>query len=181
MLNDYCRRELYIVKLLTVMLIAGLSAYAQGHSGGGGMGHAGGTPGGMSNGRGMSGGDKRGDGSMGGRPHGAGDVGKQSPDTILKRNTKLSSKLDGLLPAGTTAGQACSGFKHLGNCVSAIHVSHNLGIPFADLKAKMTGSHPESLGKTIHDLKPDISAKNEAKKAQKQANSDIKGSSEPSS
>jgi len=126
----------------------------------------------------------RGDGSIGGaggRPLGAGDVGKQSPDTILKRNTKFSSRLDNLLPAGTSAEQACSGFKHLGDCVSAIHVSHNLGIPFADLKAKMTGSHPESLGKSIHDLKPDISAKDEAKKAQKQAKSDIEESSESTS
>jgi hypothetical protein len=120
-------------------------------------------------------------GGAGRRPLAAGNVGKQSPDTILQRNTKLSSRLDSLLPAGITAEQACSGFKHLGDCVSAIHVSHNLGIPFPDLKAKMTGTNPESLGKSIHDLKPDISAKNEAKKAQKQAKSDIEESSEPNS
>jgi hypothetical protein len=120
-------------------------------------------------------------GSAGRRPVETGNVSKQSPDTILQRNTKLSSRLDGLLPAGTTAEHACSGFKHLGDCVSAIHVSHNLGIPFPDLKAKMTGTNPESLGKSIHDLKPDISAKNEAKKAQKQAKSDIEETSDPTS
>jgi hypothetical protein len=173
------------VKFVTVMLIAGLSAYAQGHPGGG-LSHASGTPGGMTNsGRSMPGaGDHPGNVSMGNagrRPFDTENISKQSPDKILERNTKLSSRLDGLLPAGTTAEKACSGFKHLGECVSAIHVSHNLGIPFPDLKAKVTGTNPESLGKSIHDLKPDTSAKNEAKKAQKQARNDIEETSDPTS
>jgi hypothetical protein len=100
-------------------------------------------------------------------------MGKQSPDTILSRNTKLSSKLDSLLPKGTTAQQACSGFKNLGQCVAAIHVSHNLGISFDDLKAKTTGDNSENLGKAIHDLKPAVNAKAEAKKGRKQADQDL--------
>ena len=109
------------MKLVTIMMLVGLSAYGQGHPGGG-MSHAGGTPGGTTSpGRGMPGsGDNAGNSSMGGagrRPIETGNVSKQSPDTILQRNAKLSSRLDGLLPAGTTAEQACSGFKHLGDCV----------------------------------------------------------------
>ena len=97
--------------------------------------------------------------------------GKQSPDDILSKNTKLSGNLDKLLPNGMTAQQACSGFKNLGQCVAAIHVAHNLDIPFSDLKSKVTGG--EDLGKAIQSLKPDANAKAETKKAKKQANADL--------
>jgi hypothetical protein len=103
-------------------------------------------------------------------------AGQKSPDQLLSQNSKLSSKLDSLLPSGTTAQQACSGFKNLGECVAAIHVSKNLGITFDDLKAKMTGASAESLGKSIHDLKPDADAKAEVAKAKKQAKEDLNSS-----
>lgn len=45
-------------------------------------------------------------------------------------------------------------------------------IPFADLKAKMTGG--DSLGQAIQALKSDANAKAEAKKEQKQADDDLK-------
>ncbi len=99
------------------------------------------------------------------------DLGKQSPDTILSRNTQLNSRLQKLLPTGTTPQQACSGFKNLGQCVAAIHVSHNLNIPFDQLKEKMMSG--ESLGKSIHDINPTAHAKSEAKKGQKQADKDL--------
>jgi hypothetical protein len=173
-------------KLCIFLLAASLAAYAQGRSGGGGAGgHMGGPPSGagsMGTGAGSMG---TGAGSMGGT-HGRGndpgtmanpnrpsDMGKQSPDTILGRNTRLSSRLETMLPKGVTAQQACGGFKNLGQCVAAIHVSHNLNIPFADLKTKMTGDHSESLGKAIHDIKPDANAKAEAKKGEKQADKDL--------
>jgi hypothetical protein len=100
-----------------------------------------------------------------------------TPSDILANNSKLSSNLQSLLPAGTTAQQACSGFKNLGQCVAAIHVSHNLGISFDDLKAKTTGDGAESLGKAIGDLKPAVDAKAEAKKAKKQADADLRNNS----
>ncbi len=98
---------------------------------------------------------------------------KQSPDTALTKSPQLASNLDKLLPTGMTAQQACSGFKNLGECVAAVHVSNNLNIPFADLKSRMTGTNPEALGKAIQDLKPDANAKQEAKKGQKQAQQDL--------
>ena len=58
----------------------------------------------------------------------------------LTDNTKLASKLQSLLPAGTDLQQAAQGFKNLGQFVAAVHVSHNLGIPFDQLKARMTGT-----------------------------------------
>jgi hypothetical protein len=96
-----------------------------------------------------------------------------SVSTRLASNTKLASKLQSLLPAGTDLQQASQGFKNLGQFVAAVHVSKNLGIPFDQLKAKMVGPPAESLGKAIHDLKPATDAKAEAKKAGKQADQDI--------
>jgi hypothetical protein len=163
--------------LVATLTLAFSVAYAQhGHSGGGGAPAGAGS----SIGSTMSGDH----GSSASTGHGMSDshmpsttgssMGKQSPDTILSKNTKLSGNLEKLLPAGTTAQQACSGFKNLGQCVAAIHVSHNLDIPFADLKSKITGG--DSLGKSIEALKPSSNAKAEAKKGQKQAEADLNDS-----
>jgi hypothetical protein len=126
-------------------------------------------------------------GHTGGPPSGVGSSGKSDsdhgapssnqsgtrPEQLLNQNTKLSSNLQKLLPAGTTPQQACNGFKNLGQCVAAIHVAHNLGISFSDLRAKMTGSNHEGLGKAIHDLKPETNASAEKKRAEKQAKNDM--------
>jgi hypothetical protein len=119
---------------------------------------------------------------------------------VLTKNTKLDSKLTaklqskGLLPPGTDLKTACAGFRNLGQCMAAIHVSHNRDIPFACLKADMTGAAPTgsicpavtgtskmSLGKAIQTLDPKADAKAEAKKAAKQAEDDIKESQSESS
>jgi hypothetical protein len=98
---------------------------------------------------------------------------KQPPDRILKWNPKLSSKLATLLPTGMTAEQACSGFKRMGDCGAAIHVSHNLEIPFSDLKKKLTSDDAQPLADIIPLLKPVMNAKKEAKKAENQADRDL--------
>src|SRR6266850_5012272 len=96
----------------------------------------------------------------------------------LANNPKLASKIEKLLGNGTSAQDACSGFKNLGQCTAAIHVSRNLGVSFSDLKARMvdpaTNTQRESLGKAIQGLKPPANAKVEAKKATKQAKADMK-------
>ena len=106
----------------------------------------------------------------------------------LSKNSKLSNKLQTL--TGMSAQKACSGFKNLGQCVAAAHVSKNLGISFACMKADMTGQAPAqgsscpagtgsksmSLGKSIQALSPNVDQKLEAKKAEKQADADIKNS-----
>jgi hypothetical protein len=101
---------------------------------------------------------------------------QKSVSDNLAHNTQLSSKLQGLLPSGTNLQQVSSGFKNMGQFVSAVHVSHNLNIPFDQLKARMTGDHSVSLGKAIHEFRPDVDAKAEAKKAEHQANEDLKES-----
>jgi hypothetical protein len=95
-------------------------------------------------------------------------------DVLGLSHPKLASKLQGLLPAGTDLKTAADGFKNFGQFVAAVHVSQNLGIPFDQLKAKMTGPNPESLGKAISDLSPNADAKLEQKKAEKQAKDDEK-------
>jgi hypothetical protein len=94
---------------------------------------------------------------------------------LLTQNTKLASKISKL--TGMDAQHACSGFKNLGQCVAAAHVSKNLGIDFSTLKGKVTGSGAESLGQAIHQLDPNVDAKAEAKKGKKQADDDLKESS----
>jgi hypothetical protein len=106
---------------------------------------------------------------------------------ILTKNTALSGKIQKL--TGIDAQQACSGFKNLGQCVAAAHVSKNLGLNFACLKADMTGtaapqgtscpagstsnSKSMSLGQAIHTLRPTANSRTESQKATKQANKDI--------
>jgi hypothetical protein len=98
----------------------------------------------------------------------------RSVDNLLAQNTKLASQIKDL--TGTSAQQACAGFKNLGECVAAVHVSKNLGIGFDALRSKMTGSGAESLGKAIQDLKPEANASAEVRKAQGQAKADIRAS-----
>jgi hypothetical protein len=140
-------------------------------------------------------------GSMGpGVGHGASraDHGSMSSSTgsthgmtmnqILSKNTALAAKIQTL--TGTPAQKACSGFKNLGQCVAAAHVSKNLGISFACMQADMTGQSPTkgsscpvgtgskslSLGKTIQTLSPKADSKLESKRATKQADAFIKDS-----
>lgn len=71
----------------------------------------------------------------------------------LERNTKLASKLQSRLPAGTDVTAAAAGFRNLGQFVAAVNVSNNLGIPFAELKTRMVDQHM-SLGQAIQDARP---------------------------
>jgi hypothetical protein len=83
----------------------------------------------------------------------------------LQKNTNLSAKLASRLPAGTDLMTASAGFKNLGQFVSAVNVSNNLAIPFADLKTKMV-TDGKSLGQAIQVLKPAASATIEAQHAE---------------
>jgi hypothetical protein len=100
---------------------------------------------------------------------------RKTAGELLSQNTKLASRLGTLLPAGTDLQQAAGGFKNLGEFVAATHVSHNLGIPFENLKARTTGPDAISLGKAIKELKPEVDSKAEVKKAKKQAENDLQG------
>jgi hypothetical protein len=164
--------KLRIASVVSVLLACAVFCYSlPSHGAGGDSGHMGGASSGMGHsGTGHSGSATSNHSAQSGsqtQSH------TSSPKQLSNPNSKLSSNLQKLLPAGTTPQQACTGFKNLGQCVAAIHVSHNLGIPFADLKSKLTGPNSESLGKAIQALKPSSNSTAEKKKAEKQAQNDI--------
>ncbi len=106
-------------------------------------------------------------------------AGSQSPGTALN-NPKLDSSLtsalgkSGISVPGGNLQSACAGFKNLGQCVAAMHVAKNLNLNFSDLQSQMTGANSVNLGKAIQGLGgPNVNAKSEAKKANKQANQDL--------
>jgi hypothetical protein len=96
---------------------------------------------------------------------------------------KFRTRMEKLLPQGMGLETAESGFKNHGQFIAALHVSKNLSISFDQLKAKMTGvsvnaagqttnSTPMSLGKAIHELRPNLSqtqVNQESERAGKQA------------
>ncbi len=195
------RRKASMLAALAVAVSLGcLPLFAQrgggGHAGGSGGGPAGGPGAGMGAGMGSSMG--RGMGETRGAPdmnHGAtmgntergmhqstpmSSMGPKSSTDLLAQNTKLSSQLSGLLPTGTDVQQAAAGFKNLGQFAAAVHVAHNLDIPFDQLKAKMTGPDSMKLGKAIKSLKPEANSRAEAKKAKRQAKEDIRQAKESS-
>jgi len=107
--------------------------------------------------------------------HGSPDKGSSlTISQRIDRNPQLASRLQALLPAGMTLDQAAAGFKNQGQFIAALHVAHNLDIPFTDLKTDMTGPNHDSLGKAIHALKPTVDATAEAKKANSEADTDLK-------
>ena len=165
--------------LLALAITAVPVAYAQhggGHGGGGGMGGGMGM-GNMNSGHGNSTSTHGNSGDhMNTSDHSSSHSGQKTLGQLLTQNTKLAQKLQSLLPAGTDLQTAAQGFKNLGQFVAAVHVSHNLGIPFDQLKAKMQGPPSESLGKAIQQLKPTADSKTETKKATKEAGTDIKDS-----
>jgi hypothetical protein len=120
-----------------------------------------------------------------GRPEGAGHgpkagrpEGAHGPMTVpehLAAQPQLSQRLQGLLPPGLSVDQAAAGFKNLGQFVAAVHVSKNLGIPFDQLKAQMTGPSAVSLGGAIHTLKPDADASAAVRQAERQARDTTRG------
>ena len=131
------------------------------------------------------------------------EVTPTTPTTTLGKNPKLEAKLMDMLKARgatyTDIQQAASGFKNWGQFVAAVHVSKNLNLDFAALKAAMTGipvgspagtlAAPDatrmSLGQAIQSVgggttTPDgetlttTKIRNEVKKAEDAANTDLR-------
>jgi hypothetical protein len=113
--------------------------------------------------------------SEGARRGNGGATGSTSVADHLAAKPQLSQRLQGMLPSGMTVDQAADGFKNLGQFVAAVNVSHNLDIPFDQLKGQLTGPSATSLGEAIHTLKPAVDAKGEAARAQGQARDMMRG------
>lgn len=162
-------KRTHVIALGIAVAMYCASAFAQ-HSGAGGgrpagvgMGAPAGTPSGRPSDPGSAG-------------MGHSGVASGSPTSVLDNSHVTTALTNALTKSGVTIPggnlqTACSGFKNLGQCVAALHVAKNLNLSFSDLQTKM-GS--ESLGKAIQDLGgPNVKAKSEAKKANKQANTDL--------
>ena len=98
-----------------------------------------------------------------------------------------------MLPNGMLLNDASAGFKNQGQFIAALHVSQNLGIPFADLKKQMvtttgtgaaaTSTQTKSLGQAIQDLKHTSSstASTQVTRAEHEADNDVKSTTTTSS
>jgi len=93
----------------------------------------------------------------------------------LQKNTQLAAKVQSRLPAGRDVMAASEGFKNLGQFVAAVNVSHNLGIPFEQLKTSMV-DEGSSLGQSIQTLKRSANSELEVERAEREANTMISGS-----
>jgi hypothetical protein len=110
-----------------------------------------------------------------------------NPIALKLEGKPLGSRIEKMLPANMTLNTASAGFRNQGQFIAAVHVSQNLGIPFADLKATMLGTplpgsttaalSPMSLGQAIQQLKPFANATTETARAETQATSDLRTTS----
>jgi hypothetical protein len=66
-----------------------------------------------------------------------------------KTNPQQEARLLAMLPPGTNIQDASMGFKNRGQFIAAVNASSNHNIPFADLKAKMTGIAPGATEPTM--------------------------------
>lgn len=107
----------------------------------------------------------------------------------------LNAKLTGMLPMDPATGRtmtlnkASRGFKNQGQFIAALHVSQNLGIPFADLKSHMvtvtpgapgqrpTATQTGSLGQAIQASKATAAVTTEVERAQTQSAADLQSTS----
>lgn len=180
-------KKTYIFVLAVAVALYCAPAFAQ-------HGHRAGGPGGMGSANAMNGSSHANSNASdaGSNASGTGASSGKTMDQLLTQNTKLSDKISAL--TGESAQQSCTGFKNLGQCVAAAHVSKNLGISFDCLKSDMTATAAPtgsncpagtsmatgtatkamSLGKAIQTLSPSTNSKTEAKKAQQQADQDLK-------
>jgi hypothetical protein len=110
-----------------------------------------------------------------------------STDKNLLLTEHLHEK--GVLAANLDVNSACSAFKHLDDCLAALHASHNTALDFNCIRADVTGVQTNadisackgpigdkavSLQDALKRLKPEVDAKAEAKSAEQQAKDDLK-------
>ena len=175
-----------IVSVSVLVFLSGASAFAQGR----GLGNGPGASIGQGHGVGHDQ-DRVKTGSDAKSNHGSQSDWQTKFNERFTKDTAFATKIKNLLGGpGTTYDQVMAaemGFPRLGEFMSVLHVSKNLDIPFADLKAKVLGSvstnqagqtiktAPMSLGKAIQQLTtltPDQS-NDAAKLAEKQAAEDM--------
>jgi hypothetical protein len=86
-------------------------------------------------------------------------------------NADVVTRLAAIVPSGMSSEEACSGFRSVEECATALHLAQNLNIPFADLKSRLASG--ERVSAIIHDFKPQADPKIEIARARDQAHADV--------
>ncbi len=116
-------------------------------------------------------------GRTGGTLGDAGLNGNATAATRIQNNAELSTRVRPLLPPGSDLGSAAAGFRNETDFLAALHASRSLGIPFDDVRNKMTGSQGQRLDKAIQTLRPELdkkTVKQSVKKAERMASDDVR-------
>jgi hypothetical protein len=118
----------------------------------------------------------------------------QKISNVLGKNPVIGRKIVDLTGDSNGAADACQGFKNIGQCIAAAHVSKNIsGLNFYCMRLAMTGTAlpPNSnitcnlpstfkpgvsLGKAIQIFDPQADTKTETKKATSETQQDLKAS-----
>jgi hypothetical protein len=82
------------------------------------------------------------------------DIGDARLENQLATNTKFSSLVTPLLPAGTNLQAAAAGFDNTRQFLIAVNLSADLKISFSQLKADVTGSSPMTFEQALGKLLP---------------------------
>jgi hypothetical protein len=86
-------------------------------------------------------------------------------------NADVVTRLAAIVPSGMSSEEACSGFRSVEECATALHLAQNLNIPFTDLKSRLASG--ERVSAIIHDFKPQADPKVEIARARDQAHADV--------
>ena len=156
-------------------------------------GNAGGMHGGMGNSMGHGSMNASDHGNSGSVSNGSAPTSSQKIGDVLSKNPAIGQKIMDLTHA-QSATDACTGFKNIGQCIAAAHVSNNIsGLNFYCMRLAMTGTPLPSgstincnlptafktgvsLGKAIQTFEPQADTKAETKKANTETEQDLKSS-----
>lgn len=118
----------------------------------------------------------------------------QKISDVLSKNPAIGDKIATLTGDKLGAADACTGFKNIGQCIAAAHVSKNIsGLNFYCMRLAMTGTALPSgsnvtcnlpinfkigvsLGKAIQTFDPKANSTTETKKANTETQQDLKAS-----
>ena len=97
-----------------------------------------------------------------------GPAAARSAAAELDRDPALRARLSKLFPDQDLA-KAVVGFRAVRDLVAALHVASNLKIPFAEIKRLTADAGNRNLQKAIARLRPDVDARAEVRRAQRQS------------
>jgi hypothetical protein len=98
------------------------------------------------------------------------------PATRASENPAIAARIQPLLPASMRLREAAAGFRNQAEFLEAVHVSHNLDVPFHGVKEEMAAAHHHSVAEAIQALRPGLSresVKLHVRRAEREAKFDL--------